>query len=213
MVKRKRSLSAFNCKGFTLVELLMALVVAGIVSAAVVTLAFAVSSANDVMDNTSQTQAYVRYATLRISELIRHCKFVCGMPGGDLVIWRADDNGNGQINVGELVYIARGPSRNYLRLCEFSSNNAFVKLSDIDTLTTEWWLSYGCDETYTQMIPQCSNVEFLLDVLPPNSRFAAISFDIIENSVAHRYQINTALHSWSGHLLDGTGEVVNSDDD
>ena len=97
MVKRKRLLSAFNCKGFTLVELLMALVVAGIVSAAVVTLAFAVSSANDVTDNTSQTQAYVRYATLRISELIRHCKLVCCMPGGDLVIWRADDNDNGRI--------------------------------------------------------------------------------------------------------------------
>jgi len=213
MVKRKRPLSAFNCKGFTLVELLMALVVAGIVSAAVVTLAYALSTANDVTDDLSQTQAYVRYATLRISELIRHCKLVCGMPGGDLVIWRADDNGNRQINVGELVYIERGPSRNYLRLCEFSSNNAVVKLSDIDELTTKWWLSYGCYESYTQMIPQCSNVEFLLDVPPPNSRFAGISFDVVENSVAHRYQINTALHGWSGNLLDGTGEVVSSDDD
>ncbi len=212
MVKRKRLLSAFNCKGFTLVELLMALVVAGIVSAAVVTLAFAVSSANDVTDNTSQTQAYVRYATLRISELIRHCKLVCCMPGGDLVIWRADDNDNGRINVGELVYIARGPSRNYLRLYEFSSNNAIVKLSDIDELATEWWLSYGCDESYTQMIPQCSNVEFLLDVPPPNSRFAGISFDVVENGIARRYQIIAALHSWSGHLLDGSGEVVGDDD-
>jgi prepilin-type N-terminal cleavage/methylation domain-containing protein len=212
MVKRKRLLSASKSKGFTLVELLMALIVAGIVSAAVVTLAFAVSSANDVTDNTSQTQAYVRYATLRISELIRHCKLVCGMPGGDLAIWRADDNGNGRINVSELVYIERGPARDYLRLCTFSFNNAVVNLADIDTLTTEWWLSYGCDESYTQMIPQCSNVEFLLDVPPPDSRFAGISFDVVENGIAHRYQINTALHSWSGYLLDDSGEVVGDDD-
>ena len=212
MVKRKRLLSACKSKGFTLVELLMALVVAGIVSAAVVTLAFAVGSANDVTDNTSQTQAYVRYATLRISELIRHCKLVCGMPGGDLAVWRADDNGNGLINISELVYIERGPSRDYLRLCTFSFNNAVVSIADIDTLTSQWWLGYGCDESYIQLIPQCSNVEFVLDVSPPNTRFAGISFDIVENGIAHRYQINASLYSWSGYLLDDSGEVVGDDD-
>jgi prepilin-type N-terminal cleavage/methylation domain-containing protein len=213
MLSEKRPLSAYNYKGFTLVELLMALIVAGIVSAAVVTLAYALSTANDVSDDVSQTQAYVRYATLRISDLIRHCNLVCGMPGGDLVIWRADDNGNGRINVSELVYIERGPAGGYLRLCTFSFNNAIVSLADIDTLTTRWWLSYGCDESYTQMIPQCSNVEFLLDVPPPDSRFVGIYFDIVENGIARRYQINTALRSWSGHLLDGSGEVVANDDD
>lgn len=213
MVKGNRLLSASKCRAFTLVELLMALVVAGIISAAVVTLAYALGTANDVTDDLSRTQAYVRYGTLRISELIRHCKLVCGMPGGDLAIWRADDNDNRQINVGELVYIARGPSRNYLRLYEFSSNDAVVKLSDIDTLTSEWWLSYGCNETYTQIIPQCANVEFVLDVPPPDSRFVGIWFDIVENGVTRRYQINAAINSWSGHLLDGVGEVVNSDDD
>jgi prepilin-type N-terminal cleavage/methylation domain-containing protein len=199
--------------GFTLVELLLALIVTGIVSAAVVTLAFAVGTANDVSDNTSQTQAYVRYTTLRISELIRHCKLICGMPGDDLVIWRADDNGNGQINIGELVYIERGAARDYLRLCEFSSNNPVINISDIDALTTGWWLSYGCNESYTPMIPLCSNVEFLLDVPPPDSRFVSISFDVVENNVARRYQINAALQGWSGHLLDGSGQIVSSDDD
>lgn len=199
--------------GFTLVELLLALIVTGIVSAAVVTLAFAVSTANDVTDNTSQTQTYVRYTTFRISELIRHCKLICGMPGGDLVIWRADDNSNGQINICELVYIERGAARDYLRLCQFSSSNPVINISDIDALTTGWWLSYGCTETHTPMIPQCSNVEFLLDVPPPESRFVSIAFDVVENGVARRYQINAALQGWSGHLLDSSGQIVNSDDD
>ena len=213
MKKGKRPLSAFDCKGFTLVELLLALVVAGIVSAAVVTLAFAVSTANDVTDSTSQTQAYVRYATFRISELIRHSKLVCGMPGGDLAVWRADDNDNGQINISELVYIERGPGRDYLRLCEFSSNDPVINISDIDSLITEWWLSYGCNQNYTLMIPQCSNVEFLFDVSPPNTGFVSVSFDIVENNLTRRYQINAAIHGWSGNLLDGIGEIVSSDDD
>ncbi|MCH7559430.1 MAG: prepilin-type N-terminal cleavage/methylation domain-containing protein, partial [Planctomycetes bacterium] len=80
-------------KGFTLVELLVALVVTGIVLAAVATLAFAMGTANDVADDSSQKQAQVRYATLRISELIRHCKLICGTPGSDVAVWRADDNG------------------------------------------------------------------------------------------------------------------------
>jgi prepilin-type N-terminal cleavage/methylation domain-containing protein len=213
MKKRKRPLSAFDCNGFTLVELLMALIVTSIVLAAVVTLAFALNTANDVTDNTSQIQAQVRYATLRISELIRHCKLICGMPGGDLAVWRADDNDNGQINISELVYIERGPGRDYLRLCEFSSNDPVINISDIGALITEWWLSYGCSENYTLMIPQCSNVEFLFDVSPPNTGFVSISFDVVENNVDSRYQINAAIHGWSGNLLDSSGEIVSGDDD
>lgn len=213
MNKRKRPSSAFGCKGFTLVELLLALVVAGIVSAAVVTLAFAVSTANDFMDSTSRTQAYVRYATFRISELIRHSKLICGIPGGDMAVWRADDNGDGKINIGELVYIERGTGGDYLRLCEFYSNNPVIMLGDIDALMTEWWLSYGCNINYTLIIPQCSNVQFLFDVTPPNTRFVSVSFDIVENDIPRRYQINAAIHGSSGNLLDSSGEIVSSDDD
>ena len=120
MIKRKRPLSTVNCKGFTLVELLVALVVTSIILAAVTTLAYALGTANDVTDNTSQTQAHVRYATLRISELIRHCKLICGMSGDDLAVWRADDNGNGQINPQELLYIEMGTGRDYVQSVSYT---------------------------------------------------------------------------------------------
>lgn len=213
MIKRKRPLSAFNCKAFTLVELLMALVVTGIILAAVATLAYALGTVNDVTDDTSQKQAQVRYATLRISELIRHCKLICAVPGGDLALWRADDNANGQINISELVYIERGPAGDYLRLCEFSGNNPVINISDIDSLITQWWLSYGCNQNYTLMIPQCGNVEFLFDVSPPNTRFVSVSFDVVENNITRQYQINAALNGFSGNLLDASGEILSSDDD
>ncbi len=213
MIKRKRPLSAFNYKAFTLVELLMALVVTGIILAAVATLAYALGTVNDVTDDTSQIQAQVRYTTLRISDLIRHCKLICAVPGGDLALWRADDNDNGQINISELVYIERGPAGDYLRLCEFSGNNPVINISDIDSLITQWWLSYGCSLNYTLMIPQCGNVEFLFDVSPPNTRFVSVSFEVVQNNVTRQYQINAALNGFSGNLLDGTGEILSSDDD
>lgn len=195
-------------KGFTLVELLVALVVTGIVLAAVATLAFAMGTANDVADDSSQKQAQVRYATLRISELIRHCKLICGTPGSDVAVWRADDNGNGQININELVYIERGTSGDYLRLCEFpSSDTSPVNLSDIETLSTS-----GYSVTYVPLVPQCSNVQFSFDAAPPNSRFVSIAFDVLENDIVRQYQISAVLRGWAGNLLDGSGNIVSDDD-
>ncbi len=196
-------------RGFTLVELLLALIVTGIVLAAVTTLAFAVGAANDTTDDTSQKQAQVRYATLRISEMIRHCKLICGTPSGDLAIWRADDNGDEQININELVYIERGAGGDYLRLCEFpSSDTSLVNLSDIGTLSTS---SYSV--VYVMLVPQCLNVQFSFDVAPPYSRFLSISFDILENDIVRQYQISTVLHCWAGNLLDSSGNNIVSDDD
>lgn len=195
--------------GFTLIELLLALIVTGIILTAVTTLAFAVGVANDTTDDTSRKQAQVRYATLRISDLIRHCKLICGTPNGDLAVWRADDNDDGQININELVYIERGTGGDYLRLCEFpSSDTSIVELSDVQTLSTG---SYSV--TYVLLVPECSNVEFSLDAAPPYSRFASISFDVLENEIVHQYQINTALSGWAGNLLDAGGNNIVSDDD
>ena len=195
--------------GFTLVELLLALIVTGILLAAVTTLAFAVGAANDTTDDTSQTQAQVRFATLRISELIRHCKLICGTPNGDLAIWRADNNRDGQININELVYIEKGTDSDYLRFCEFPlSDVSIINLSDIPTLSTS---SYSV--TYISLVPQCSNVQFSFDVVPPYSRFVSISFDVLENGIIRHYQINTSLHCWAGNLLDAGGNNIVSDDD
>ena len=176
--------------GFTLAELLIALMVTSIVLTAVATLAYAMGTANDASDDTSQKQAQVRFTTLRISELMRHCKLICGTPGNDLAVWRADDNGDGQININELVYINAGPGRDYIQLRE-ADNNPVV------------------------LIRQCSNVEFGFDepLIPPTLRkFVSISFDLVENGIDRQYQISAGLRSWAGHLLDGSGNIVSDDD-
>jgi prepilin-type N-terminal cleavage/methylation domain-containing protein len=197
-------------KGLTLIELLVALIVTSIVLTAVVTLACALDTVNDVTDETSKKQAQIRFATVRISDLIRHCKLICGTPGGELAVWRADD-GDGQININELVYIERGTGNNYLRLCEFPLNDTSpVTLSDIATLSTS-----GYDVRYVPLIPECSNVMFYLDdtISPPKSRFVTISYDVIENGIPRQCQINAKLRGWAGNLLDASGSSIVSDDD
>jgi prepilin-type N-terminal cleavage/methylation domain-containing protein len=189
MKRAKRTSSNFDYKGFTLVELLVALMVASIVLTAVATLAYALGTANDASDDSAERQAQVRYATLRISELIRHCKLVHTVSESEVVLWRADDNNNGQIDAAEQVSIEARLEQGNMQLCESS----------------------GLAEPVV-LIPQCSNVRFMVDSAAPWSKFVSISFDVSENGVVRQYQISTALRSWAGHLLDGSGNIVSDDD-
>ena len=175
--------------GFSLVELLVALVVTGIVLAAVATLAYAVGAANDVADDSSQKQAQVRYATLRISELIRHCKLIWSASSNNLTVWQADDDSDGQIDTAELVYIEAVQGTDYIQ----------IQLRDPNT-------------DPVVLIPQCSSVQFVPYPAAPQTQFVSILFDLDENGVTHNYQINTSLRAWAGNLLDGSGNIVSDDD-
>ncbi|MHC4475323.1 MAG: PilW family protein [Planctomycetota bacterium] len=205
----KDKLAGGGGKGFTLVELLVALAVTGIVLGAVAGLAYAMSTANDSADDTSEKQSQVRYATLRITELIRHCKLVCGAAGDDLVLWRADDNDDSRININELVYIRRGPGRDLLRLGEFSSSETqVVNLSDIETLVPEDY-----DFSFVRLIGQCSGVEFLLDTGPSQTKLVGILFELVESNAVRHYEISAGVRGWAGYLLGADGEIVDGDDD
>ena len=201
-------------KGFTLVELLVALVVASIVFTAVATLAYALGAANDSTGDTSRKQAQLRYATLRISELIRNCKLITKTGINDTAIWAADDNGNKKININELVYIDAGTNQDHIRLYKCNnSSNPEVALSNIDSVGTSWWLGYYNSESYTAIIPQCSNVQLRYDASGPMTKFVSISFNMVENGVVRQCQINAAVRGWAGHLLNAAYDTIVSDDD
>ena len=212
-----------NDKGLTLVELMVALVVTSIVLTAVATLAYALGTVNEASDDTSRKQAEVRYATLKISELVRHCKLICATPGNDIVIWKADDSpSNDRIDVLELAYIENAAEENCMKLLEFSFcpillESWFVsQSSQIDVLGqsgTKDLFVEQCTETRSYLIRECSNVQFLFDELPPWSGLVTISFEVQENGVLHSYQISAALRGRAGNLLDSSGEIVSSGDD
>lgn len=201
--------------GFTLIELLVAMMITGIVASAVATLAFAMNSAGVATDNTSRKQAQVRFATLKISDLIRHCKLVCYASANEIAFWAGDTNGDKNINIDELTYIETGTAHDHLRLYTFTpSSGATISRSLIGALATNWWTAYASQAPYTGLIPQCSNVTFYLDdtVSPPNSKIVSIAFDVVENDVSGHYQINAALHARAANLLDASGNIVGDDD-
>jgi len=201
-------------KGLTLIELIIAMIVTSIIATAVVTLAYALDTASDASNDTSKIQAQIRFATVKISDLIRHSRLVCYAGTDDLAVWKVDSNDDGQINIGELVYIEFGSAKDYVQLCEFpSTNSTAINTSSIGSFASNWWSAYSAGVNYTNMIPQCSNVEFgFMPALPPQSKFVTISFRIIENGITRQCQINAALRGWAGNLLDGSGNIVGDDD-
>jgi len=204
-----------NKNGFTLVELLLALMITSIITAAVATLAFAMNSANDLSDNTSEKQAYLRFAALKVSDLIRQSKLVCYASTDEIAVWRADDNpADGKINIGELTYIECGSAQDHLRLCAFTPlNNTAINPGSIGALSTNWWSAYSSAVNYTTLIPQCSNVQYGFDMLPAlESRFVTISYDIDENGITRQCQISATLRGRAGNLLDASGDIVPDDD-
>jgi prepilin-type N-terminal cleavage/methylation domain-containing protein len=202
-------------EGFTFVELLVALIVASIIFAAVATLAYTLGAVNDATNDMAEKQAQVRFATLRISELIRHCKLVCGTPGDDLVVWRADTDGDSQIDPNELVYIEAGSERNYVKLLDFpdAPPATEVLLSDIKNGNAKTNLLSSYNERRVSLIPECSNVQYVPDSTPPQSKLVSVFFGLDENGVTRQYQISAALRGWAGNLLNAAGDAVVSDDD
>jgi len=206
-----------NKKGFTLVELLLALIITAIVTTAVATLAFALNSATDESDDTSRKQAYIRFAALKISDLVRQSKLVCYAGTDEIALWAGDTNNDEKINIDEVVYIHCGSAQDYLRLCEFTPlNSTAIDPGSIGAISTNWWSAYSSTVNYTTLVPQCSNVQFGFDVLPIlpalESRFVTISYDIVENGAARQCQISATLRGRAENLLDASGNIVSDDD-
>ena len=200
-------------RGFTLVELLVALVVTSIVLTAISTLAFALSSANKSAGDISESQAHVRFTTLKIQELIRNCNLICSASDNDFAIWLSDKNNDKKININEIAFIEFGSDRNHLQLYTFSSeNDSVINIDSINAFTTNWWSLYSISAESVMLLPECRNIDFHFDTLPPNSRFVNIEFEMTENNIVRQYQINAALRSWNGNILDENGNIISDDD-
>jgi len=150
--------------GFTLAELLVALMVTSIVLAAVAALSFAMSSANDSTGDIAVKQAQIRFATIKIRDLITNCRMICHLEENNFAIWRADDNADGYINLDELTYLGSDYDKSYVRTLEFYNDSRVLDIAGILPLSSglgeyAWYRSQ-------KIIPECENVELAVTAGP-----------------------------------------------
>ncbi|MCX5645069.1 MAG: hypothetical protein NTZ17_10360 [Phycisphaerae bacterium] len=221
---------ARHTPGFTVIELQIGMLITSIVLAAVATLAFAMSVGARDADDTIRAQMQLRYATLRISELIRTSRLVCAGPGSDLVLWTTDHYQPNRIDVNEIVYIEYDDAKHELKLLEFDLKTSPTVLAALGLPETDPILSRLAQaETKTALVQKyqamedvvrepvilrgCSNVSFAKDPCPPCTRRLTISFDLAENNGVHHYEIDTTLLASAQNLLNGAPLALVSDDD
>jgi prepilin-type N-terminal cleavage/methylation domain-containing protein len=202
-------------RGFTLAELLIAMWVMSIILAAVATLSFALGSANNSADNTSDIYSRIRYTTMRISELLRSSKMVCASFSNGVAIWRADDNNDNQINPGEIVYLET--SSNCLKIISFQPTGAAVNsvltITNIANGQTRTWLNANCQVNSVTLINNCNSVSFSTDRAPPFTKQLKIFFSVNQDGIARNYQITDCVRCYADCLLDPNGQIDPVDDD
>jgi len=203
--------------GFTLAELIVALFITAIISTVVASLAYALGTVHDNAAAVSESEAQIRFASLKISELIKHSRLICGIVGSDMIIWRADENDDGRINPGELSYIVAGPGRCNIQLLDCAPSGFMaslsISMSTIQSGLAKTIITRFCNPRYTLLIADCSNVSFEAEPAPAWSRFASISFDKVENNTPRHFQITARVESWAGNLLTASGQLGSGDDD
>ena len=210
--------------GFTLVEIIVAMMVTAIVLSAVVTLADAMGTAHEATEEMGRNRAQIRSATVRLAELIKHSRMICGTPGDDITIWIKDINNDNLINPRELIIIESGAGRDYIRTLEFSygsdlskqnifENGWFDSFDDFADSYAKDLLMGLFEEVYITLIPECSNVQYFTDSAAPDTNLISISFDIEENGIAQNYQINSSLRASGANMIDSLGALVISGDD
>ena len=218
-----------NIRAFTLAELLVGLIVTSILLSAVATLAFALSSATRASDEAGYTQTQLRTATPRILDLIRCSRMICARFIDCVAMWKADDNGNDRIDVNELAYLAYDDANDLLRVYEFNSAenpSVLVALELPGTTPVLTELSKPATKTVLlqafrssgelsqiTVLRDCHNLELLADQDPPRTRRLVLSFDLIDQNGAHRYEIDAALRVSAEHLLNSDATDLIPDDD
>ncbi|MBN1788319.1 MAG: prepilin-type N-terminal cleavage/methylation domain-containing protein [Sedimentisphaerales bacterium] len=211
-------LSNTKHKGFTIVELLMAVWVMSIILTAVAAMAFALGSAGDFVDETAEMQSRIRFTTMYIVELVRNCKMICRNGAGNVVFWRADDNGDNLINPAEIVSLEIDALSGDINLITFQPDLAHADVSVtpgiIKTGIYKSWLnSQGIAPTSITLIDNCNYVYFTTDVLPPFAKRLNIFFGVSEGCVDRDYQIVSVLRCNSDYMLADNGATFVADDD
>ncbi|MBW8034663.1 MAG: prepilin-type N-terminal cleavage/methylation domain-containing protein [Planctomycetes bacterium] len=202
----------YNRKGFTLSECILSLMVIGIILAAAATLAFAMNSAEKVTDDMGESQAYIRYATMRVSELIRNSNmvFATSYLHNGIAIW-TDVNNSGRIGACELVYVEYDAANDEIDIVEFSEYNVVVTVGQVENGNARLLSEQNETGRYTNVVFDCTKASF--PVSNPVGDLVSILLTVDENDVSKQYQISARRMVSMDYLLNVSGGLKGGDDD
>lgn len=207
--------------GFTLVELMVALLVSSVVLSAVATLAYAAGSAKVATDEMGRSQAQLQQVSIRLGDVIKQSNRIVSSDDWGLTLWQ-DHNGNGISERGEFVVIFRcyyqdpatGTNKNGVGVrslaqteaitghpfgwsCGFriytDANANLIQDSGESTVFEYSILAFSEADAATEIYRQCINPVFAYQEWDGTPRTAVVSFDTVDGG-------QTRTHLLTAHL-------------
>ncbi|MBM4103413.1 MAG: prepilin-type N-terminal cleavage/methylation domain-containing protein [Planctomycetes bacterium] len=157
--------------GFTLVELLVALMIAAIVLAAAATMADALACGKETCDRMSRSTSYLLQIQTRLSDLIMRANAAAISLEGNLTLGY-DTNDDGLTD--EAVIVSKDALSNIITITENGIATAYT---------------YQLKNQAGEYQNAQSNVVFGYD----GNKLVTVKFDLTENSVAQTHQVCAAL--------------------
>lgn len=159
-----RSSKSTQRRGFTLVELLVALMVTAVVLTAAATMAGALSSGKAASDQACRNGAYLMQLESRLSDLIMRANGVLSADGQKIVLWH-DHNGDGFGAISEYTSL------------EIENTGRFVIYKNSEPMNKE---AYA----------ECRNILFLADNADAAQiKNLTIQWDMTENGISQAYSV------------------------
>ena len=115
--------------GFTLVEILMAMMVAGVILAACVSLAWALATYNNEGEAAVQLATHGRFAVTLMARDVRDAKAVNVTDTGGLLLWMGDFDDDGKMDAGEFVLYYKPAAEPLVRRLDMPRNKSFGDIS------------------------------------------------------------------------------------
>lgn len=213
---RRRINSNFRCRGFTLVELLVALVVTAIISSAVLTLAYAITSGYEGAEQNARTNAGIRSSNIFFCDAIKNCKLILQVSSDRACFWLEDTNGDGAINSAELRFFYYHGDSKELRMLSFSGESATedkIELFQFGSNNFMEFLIMKYNDHEAILIENCTWVKFTFDVAAPQTEMVNLAFNVSSNNGEKRFDFTACKRVSPLASLGSDLKLKVSDDD
>ena len=165
-------------RGFTLVELLIALVVSAMVTAGVAAMVSAVSYGTSSNRDLRVLLVRAEVIDSRISEAVRECNSILAGGTDFLVLWVEDTDDDDTTDNAEVRLIERDPATNVVN--NYRNTGVSGEYTDAATFRTTALASYTPQPWTTGV----TAISFVLDATPPNAKLATYNITLQDRDLS-----------------------------
>lgn len=193
-------------RGFTLLEVLMASVLAAAACSAAMMLIQSVNSSASSSNGVYAAAADARNALGCVDMLLEQAAMIGYWDNGRILLWRNDDNGDGQINLLELTLISRNTGSDDLNVEQVrfapgtlpavvQLQNVAVPLAQFVSLSGVQAMEQNSNNTVRRLVGGLTQFSAWCDGTDGKAQAAQVTFTVGRNDGSQVFHAATALRS------------------